>query len=1006
MHQGLLSRLGSPAGWIAWILVLAALVFATWPAPTLAAGGERYDYDGLGRLVRAVSNTGIVTEYIYDAAGNITAVVRGGAATPPTLTAISPASLRRGSQTRVTLTGTHLQNAALQAIDRELTISGVTRSDSSLAFDLAASTQATLGPSLLRVSSAAGNATIAIQVRPPLPSVELSPLPIAAPPDNRSATVDVVLTGADDQAHTIALSTAHPAIATVSPATLTIPAGATRASIFVTGHATGNTELRLASATLGNLTQPVFILAGFAGINTARALVGVQLESAATVRDFGGVVAAARVGVLRANQAWLDTTPRFVAQGTAQQLRIVGVGLPATLAITATPVDGLAFGPVMVAPDGSSATVTVSAAADAQQGSRRLQVSTASSALMPASQAAGVLEVVAPRPQVESVQPIVLVPGSTVPAFEIRGRNLQDATTVSVTGGGVVTGASLTVNDSGTLLTVGLQVSQVAEAGTRVVVVSGPSGASDALPSPANTVTVASSTAELFSYPSLAAPMVGVLLDAPGPTNNGPTVPVPAPRVGVAVGSFALDVAPATVARTTTQVLRVRGQGLVVGTVLTAHPSTGLLLGAPTFAADGSEITFSVTAAADAPLGPRRLELVVGGRRLPVVSEAGSLILQVTPLAPVLDSVEPATVLASGAPFTFTVRGRNFQDATVRISPAADIALGAPEVNADGTQLQVSMSIGNSAARGPRLVTVVGPATESDPAPGPHNTLSIVDGRALSHFGAPLVGVLLGDLPQPDPKPPANALVAAQRVGVNVGAVQPEGPRNTVNSPAVGLMLEVLPTGTSTGREASAAPAGVLRGPAALSVEPPALVHGQTATLVVRGHALPAGTVIQVAPAAGALLAGTPLVDADGSAVRQAITASAGAPSRLSLTLRQADGRAIPAATAAGATLAVVAGLPDVVSIEPILARQGDTVTLVIRGQRLNDALRVTAEPPAGIDFSSDRSVNAAGTELTLRLFVRDDAAVGARVIRVHNPLGGSSTEASPANTFTVFPKQ
>ena len=158
--------------WIVQIFAVLLLAFVGLPQHARAAGGESYDYDGLGRLVRAISSSGVVTEYVYDAAGNITAVIRGGSATPPTLTGVAPASIRRGSQVRVTLNGTNLQNAALQALDRELTISGVTRTATNLAFDLAASAQAALGASALRVSTAAGNATININVRPPLPKLE------------------------------------------------------------------------------------------------------------------------------------------------------------------------------------------------------------------------------------------------------------------------------------------------------------------------------------------------------------------------------------------------------------------------------------------------------------------------------------------------------------------------------------------------------------------------------------------------------------------------------------------------------------------------------------------------------------------------------------------------------------------------------------------------------------------------------------------------------------------
>ena len=99
-------------------------------------------------------------------------------------------------------------------------------------------------------------------------------------------------------------------------------------------------------------------------------------------------------------------------------------------------------------------------------------------------------------------------------------------------------------------------------------------------------------------------------------------------------------------------------------------------------------------------------------------------------------------------------------------------------------------------------------------------------------------------------------------------------------------------------------------------------------------------------------------------------------------------------------------GVPEVVSLDPILARQGDRVDLLVRGTGLTGAVRVVAEPAGGLEFAPDLSVNAAGTELRIQMMVRNDAPLGARVIRVFNRLGGSAAIAVPANTFTVFPKE
>lgn len=997
-------------GWLAlfgalWLLALGAAL-----QPAHAAGGESYDYDGLGRLVRAISSSGVVTEYVYDAAGNITAVNRGATASPPTLTNAAPASIRRGSQVRVTLTGTNLQNAALQALDRELTISGVTRTATSLTFDLAASFQAALGASALRVSSAAGAATINITVRPPLPAVELSPLPIAVPPDGRSATIDLVLANADDQAHTITLSTARPDIASVSPAAVTIPAGSTRTSIFVTGRLGGNTELRLQSATLGNSAFPIFVLAAFEGINTARAgLVGVTLAApAAPPAGFSGLFNAVPVGVVRANTVWRDTLPRFVSQGGSQNLQITGLGLPATLAVSVEPADGITVGSPVVAADGKSATVLINATAAAAQGGRRLMLRFGSTVLVPVAAGADLLDVVAPLPVVTSVQPILLAPGSTVPVFEIRGRNLQDATSVQVQGGGVTVGSSLIVNAEGTVLQVGLQVSPVAEPGPRTVVVFAPGGNSGIAGTAANTVTVAPEGAGFQPYPDISASLVGVVKAPSTPPSTETQYAESAPVVGLAVGPLAVNALPVSIARTETITLRVQGQYLGSVTAVTLAPNTGLTVGPPVVSADGRTVSVQVSATVDAPLGSRRIELMSGAVPLRVAG-SGTLMLAVTPLTPVVESIEPNSTIPSGIPFELIVRGRNFQGATgVRFTPATSVTLGAITVNAEGTEARVQVAIAANAARGARTVTVLAPAGESSPTPGPNNQFTLTDGLAIFDFPSVLVGVQVGTATAPPP-PTIAALVAAPAVGVAFGPVFPSGPMDTVFAPIVGVSLASTPVPTSQSLEQVAAAAGVVRGPVVLRVEPAAWVPGQSGVLVVRGRNLPAGATLQVLPANAVTLSGSAVVDGDGGAVRQSLTVAAGTSLKsLTVNVLKADGAVIPVAVGGSDSQALwlTPGLPEIVSLETILARQGDTVDLLIRGVNLGDALRVSADPAAGIDLAPDFTVNTAGTELRVRLFVRTDAALGARVIRVFNRLGGSAAVASPANTFTVFPRE
>lgn len=992
-------------------LAVFALLLLIWTATCVdawAAGSERYDYDGLGRLVRVIQGDGTVTEYTYDPAGNITEVKRGSPAVPPTITSVQPSSIRQASRTRVVLSGSNLANASVTADDRELDISSVTRGASTIEFDLAVSAAAKVGASTLRVTSAAGSGTGTITVRPALPTVTVSPLPIAVPPDGRSAVLEIVLSSVDDVAHTIALSTVRPEIARVTPASVTISAGSTRASIQVAGIAGGNTELKLDSATLGSTSFPIFVTAQFQGITTARAaLVGVTLAAPPSPPSgFSGLFASPLVGVVRGGSTWIDTQPRFVAQGGSQTIVVSGNGLPAGLVAAVEPPDGLTLGVPAVDADGRKASITVTASAGAVQGPRRLLLTSAGAPLTPVTQGADLLDVVAPVPVLTSVEPIVLVPGTTVPAFTIRGRNLQDVTSVQVQGGGITVSNTLTPNADGSALQVALQVSPVAQAGQRVVVVFAPSGSSSAVPTPANTLQVVIDETGISRYADLAAPAVGVVKGASGPPPRDASYAIQAPIVGVALGPLAVSSTPSSILRGETIDLRVQGQYLQGVTALALSPADGLTLGSLSVDPDGRSVRVPVTADALAPLGNRRIDVLAGAT--PVgVGGSGSLTLQVASLPPVVDSVTPNSVVPNGLPVPLSIRGRNLQGASeVRISPSADISIEQPSVDSEGREVQVNIAIAPTAARGPRTVTVVTPGGESSSVAGPSNQLVIANGIAVFDLPSALVGVKVGEPAPPPPNPPIDAWVAAPLVGLVVGNDTSIGPSKAIVAANVGVVLAGSPPPVTRDVGVTSAVAGVVVGPVITRLEPEAWVIGTSGTLTVRGLRIPAGSSVKFSPADAVTLNGGPTVDADGSAVRQGISVSgaASAPA-LEVTVVTAAGDAIATASTGpeARTLWLSSGLPEIVSIEPILARRGEVVELIVRGTGLGDVQRVAAEPSGGIDFAPTFTVNSSGTELTIRMALRSDAPLGPRVIRVFNRIGGSSPNAGPPNTFTVL---
>lgn len=953
---------------------------------TAHAAAERYEYDGLGRLIRVIDTSNKVTEYDYDAAGNIRAVRTDGSAQPPTVTGISPSAIRRGSSGRITLTGTQLATASLSADDPELSISRVSRSPTSISFDLLASPQANLGVSTFRLSSISGTATVSLQIRPAKPVPSVAPLPIAISPSAAAAGFDLSLDHADDESHQFSLTVVRTDVATVSPASLSIAAGQLSARFSVRGLTGGNTELRLVSPTLGTLQVPIFVTINPEGISSARAaLVGVELaRSPQPQPELSALIGAPLVGVTMGGSLWLDTQPRYLTLGATQTLNVTGEGLPADLMAVLSPAQGVSMGPVLVAPDGKQASVQVTVEANASTGLRSLELKSAGVSLRPAVLGADDIDVVLPRPQILSVAPISLTVGSTVSEFLIRGRNLQDVTSVEVRGAtGLRLGSTLTISPDGSSLTVGLQVLPSAVTGPRVIVLGSPSGSSDEAPSATNTVTVYEDNSGWQNFQNLTAGVVGVELAQTSEPSTMSSLQA-APLVGVTLGSVISDITPLTIAKGDSRRLRILGAGLQPVDAVRVEPSTGLTLDAITPAADGLSVELTVTAAADAPLGLRRLTVTAGGVVVPYAAAQQPLLL-VTPVLPVLDSLDPPTV-KPGSTQTLVLRGRHFLNAqTVRATPADGLSLGAPESNAEGTELRVTLIVAPAAQRGSRTISVLTAAGETGLISGPNNQLVIGEPQyAVNGLTAALVGVQLA---QVAPEPSVSAQLQATLIGVELAQNPVQGQQDLfVRAPN----------------------AGVLLGSALVDLAPTGLLRGQTVELTLRGHALPDEASLRIVPPGGLTLQGSAQVSPDGSSLRQTVAVKADAPVQVyELQVLDELGKVIT--VLGGETslqLHVAAALPEIVSIEPILARQGDVIVLRVRGLRLKGVDRVEALPAGALQMGDTSSVNAEGTELTIPVAVRPDAVTGAYTIRVFNRAGGSSSLASPANTFTVYVKE
>jgi YD repeat-containing protein len=967
---------------ISFLLVLLLTGLLSAPAG-VEAGQERYEYDALGRLVRIIDAQGRVIEYVYDAAGNLLQVITGAMAQAPAITAVTPNAIRRGNTVQVQVTGSNLNNVTVTNSDPGLGITNLSVMPTQVSFTLAVSTTAMLGLQSFTFTNAVGSATATITINPVLPKVFVAPAPLAIPPDNIQRQFTIRLSNADTIAHDMALSVANTVVAAVSPASLTIPAGQTEVLANVTGKAAGQTVMTLASSTLGNTLVPIFVTTEFTGINTSvAALLGVVKEQTTTPSPPTtiGPVLSSSLGVVFGNYIQ-GLNPKALTVGTGPtDVVISGAGLASSSVVSFVPPDGLTLGAVTVNPDGQSITVPVTVAANAPTTLRQVVVTASGVRYAPASPDADRLLITFPPPVADSIAPLFATPGSTV-SVTVRGRNFQNAQPLSFSpSAGITSGGSPSVSSDGTSLTTTLAIAPTAPIGARTVIVTTPGGVSDATPSSVNTFTIVNEIQNTVT-PIISATLGVVKETTVPPTSQtfGPFASV----LGVSVGSVATGISPTAKPIGESFTLTVQGFELQGVTAVQFSPNTGITVGTPTIAADGRSLTVPVTLALDAPQTLRTVRVLAGAVGI-TFSDPAAALFRVTPPPARLDSISPI-ILQIGAPLTtLTARGANFQNASqVKVIPPDNLTITAPSVSSDGTTLTVSISAAAGAAPGDRAVVVVTPAGETTAALSPANTLTLTT-MVGSTFPA-LASTLLGVVKETSPPPPTTTTI---------------GP---IESPLMGVVVESMPPPASTTTFLPTSQLGVTLGAVATSIAPNGIVRGSSGTLTIIGVALSGVTGVALSPPDGITL-GALTISPDGLQVSVPITVAANAAVLVREVVVTAGSSRVNFSDPKANRLGIGAGVPQFDSITPILATQGQKVTLTVRGSNFQGVAAVTATPPDGIQFSSTLTVDSAGTIITIDMVIAPDAPTTSRVIQVVVPGAVSSPDPVPANTFTVFP--
>jgi YD repeat-containing protein len=977
--------------------LLLGLVLTAASSPGLA-GQERYEYDPIGRLIRYVDSNNRVTEYTYDAAGNILSVVAGGDASAyvPSLSAVTPNFIRRGEVKPITLTGQRLQVGTLQTSDAGMDLSNLRQTATQIQANLTVAPSTAIGNQTLTFKNAEGAAAIAITVGPRLPDLSVEPSPLALPPDNGAHFITLRLSGADVIAHQVAIESTDTTKATVNPSSVSFAAGQTAAQISITSRAAGFVNLVLTSVTLKTVTVPVFITVDFRGVNTSyTAPVGVVVGDAqppVVPITTTGTFASPRVGVA-VGAVLTQVAPRGLPVGTSQNLLIRGVNVPAGAQVSILPATGIVLGSSTVATDGTQIVLTIAVDATAPAGSRRVVVTDATAKPIAFADAESAQIILTTgQPTILSIEPLFATAGTTI-RLKVRGTHLQNAQVRTLPDTDLRLDSSPTINADGTGLEVGVQIAALAATGARTVQVTTLSGQSDAQASVANQFTIVSAIQSNIG--PISAPLVGIVVGSSNTNGTQSIGPIAAANVGVAVGAFAQSMAPKVGVIGTTVNLTINGQGLESVQSVRLLTSDGLTTGTFAVNASGTQLTMAVTVDAAAPKTLRRVVLGTATGPLAFVDVNEALFLVAAP-APDIISVAPQ-VIQAGQTATMTIRGQNFRDVTgVRFDPATGLAVLLPPVaSADGTSMTLGVQAAANAVTGPRTVIVATAGGESSAVQTPANTVYVAQQTG-----------------------PTYADIMAQSVGVQVGAVTVAPATDTVGvlAPLVGILVESIPTQATGSLLVTAPNIGVIVGTAITGMaplSPEGFLKGATGNVVFTGVGL--GQVTSAKVTGAGISLGSIVVDPAGTQVTVPVTVGGTATSAAyGLSLSTGSGTASVRVTSvsAGAMAFNVGALPLVInSMSPIVLEQGKTYTFTVRGTNLKDIYQLVADPVGGLNFGFDLttpqwSTDALGEKLTATVLINANAAIGSRVIRLRVAGGITDATPTPANTITIVAPQ
>lgn len=530
----------------------------------------------------------------------------------PTLGTVATPNGVQGTTVVVALSGTNFVPGATTVVvsGTGVSVSSVTvASPTSASASLAIAATAQLGTHTVAVITPGGTSgTVSFTVTPPAP------------------TLAAILPGAGVQGTT----------ANMSFSGTNFLAGATTVNVSGTGITVQNVSV----------SSPTTMTADFVIASGAT-----LADRTITVTTAGGTSGAQTFSLKPPPPTVTAVSPANGVVGTIVSATLTGTNfVPGAIVVASG--TGVVVTDVAVA-SSTSITAKLTVAVDASLGARTLTVTTAGG-----TTTSQLFTVLPPAPTTTGITPASGIQGTAV-GVTIAGTNfVQGATSLAVSGAGVVV-SNLTVT-SGTSLTATFTIAADAPVGTRAV-----------------TVTTAGGATATLSF----------AVNLPAPTLTSVS-----PPVGVRTSAVAMTLTGTNFVAGGTAVT-VAGTGVTVTNVNVTSTTT-------------LTATFSLDAAA--PIGDRAVTVTtVGGTSNPQT-------FTVLGIAPTISSILP-TAAALGATVTATITGTNFAaGATVQLSgtgvTAANVIVGS------ATSLTVDLTVAANAALGARNVTVTANGRTSNAA--------------------------------------------------------------------------------------------------------------------------------------------------------------------------------------------------------------------------------------------------------------------------------------------------